>query len=53
MGALIIRIGFRAPVYYTCNKEHHRNSIGKYLGHLGFSIAAVLEGGRISGFRRC
>ena len=33
IGALIIRIGFRGPVYYNYNKEAPRtNSIGHYLG---------------------
>ena len=29
--ALIIRIGFRGPLYYNCNKEPY-NSRGNYLG---------------------
>ena len=34
MGALIIRIGFRGPLYYNYNAEPppKKNSIGNYLG---------------------
>ena len=30
IGALIIRIGFRGLINYTCNREPHGNSIGPY-----------------------